>query len=348
MWLRFDWPAHGGDTQRILEEAHNLTAGRPLGPSGLTFLLPHLILSGIDRLGLPVIAYVGVQVMFALVATYALLAMVTLAGGSLMAAIAASTVWALNPLAQQMNTYLLSDGLYQSLLIITAYCLLRAIDTNRMQWTIAAGISLLGIAFCRPQGQMWPAIVALVVATTARRSRLTWVAIGALVLLQATLLVLSHHYAVQKNIVQHFERGEVIWGYSAGRLTMPAWTGDAEGGLRSVIEYALAHPFSSARLAAARILVEMSNLRPFYSTLHNVSSVVLYWPLYAMAAVGVRAMASSPAKTLCVTAFIAHLLFVGATHADSDGRWFLEVLPFLLIWASLALFGDRHPRSLSA
>jgi hypothetical protein len=335
MWVRFGWPAHGGDTPRLLAEAHNLATGQPFGPSGMAFLLPHVLFAATIRLGLPLGAYIAIQVLLAGVATCALFGLVMRAGGGVWAAVGASTAWALNPLAQQMNVYLLSDGLYQSLLIITVYCVLRGLQAQSAAAVLVAALSLVAIALCRPQGQLWPTIVAVILLMAMPRTRLMWTTAGALIVLQALLLGLTSRYAVQMNMVQHFERGQVIWGYEGLRQTMPAWRGEDDAGLRSVVEYCLQHPLASAGLMATRMVVELGNIRPFYSMRHNLSSVVFYWPLYPLAIVGLRTRLLPAAKMLSLTAFIAHALFVGATHADSDGRWFLQILPLLLMWASI-------------
>jgi hypothetical protein len=335
MLLRFGWPAHGGDTPRILQEAANLSAGRPLGPTGTTFLLPHVIFAAIDRLGLPLQAYVIVQILLSAVAACALLGLVRLAGGDRLAGIIASTAWALNPLAQQWNVYLLSDGLYQSLIIITAYSLARALNGRRASWILMASLCTLSACVTRPQGQLWPAIVCVLLLIHGGRSALTWIAVAATLVLQAALVAMGREYATHMNMVQYLTRGQVIWGYSDYLMAMPPAAGGDTGGLRSVVEYVVSHPVASAKLAAARVLVEMSNVRPFYSPIHNVISALFYWPLYVLAALGLRDAAASPARTVCVLVFVSHLAFVGITHADWDGRWFLQVLPFLLAWGSM-------------
>src|SRR5207248_1477767 len=66
-------------------------------------------------------------------------------------------------------------------------------------------------------------------------------------------------------------RGDVVWGYPAWRLAMPADAGSGRTGLPGAVEYALRHPWACTRLAVARVLAELNHVRPFYSTRHNAA-----------------------------------------------------------------------------
>jgi hypothetical protein len=371
LFVRLDWPVHGGDTGRLLEEAASLASGQPPGPRGAAFLLPHALLAVIAAVGLPVTAYVFVQVTLALAATATLFGLTRLAGGSGPAATLAATAWAANPFVQQWNLFLLADGLYQSLLVITAYALARALTAPQVgkncnvydvsvpgtvtigkncnvfavtvpgtvtipgAWAVVAAAGVVATAICRPQGQSLPAI-ACIVLLLARRGGLEWAAAALLVMLQVALVWIDRHYVEYLDVAQHLANGQVIWGYFDFRLSMPPWPGDG-GGVSALLAYCAAHPLACGKLAATRILVEMSAARPFYSTLHNALALLFYWPLYVLAVVGLRVSASSPARTITVLVFVTHVAIVGATHADWDGRWLLEVVPFLLVWASLGV-----------
>jgi hypothetical protein len=335
LMLRPDWPVSAGDTPRILHEAGNLAHGRPMGPTGTAFFLPHAILAALSSAGLGLRAYVVIQILLAGAAMLALYALVkSVVGGDITAALAAGA-WALNPLVQQWNYFVLSDGLYQSLAILATVALVRAIDRPSRPTIAAAAIALAAVSVCRPHGQLWPLIAMFTMFARRPKSAATGAATAVLVAAEAGLLTINRPYAEFMDMVQHFANGQVIWGYSAYTLAMPAWQGPAGGGLRSVVEYGLAHPFAAAQLALARIVVEASAMRPFYSTFHNAACVVFYWPLYALGATGLWLTPASTLKTVSLMSVAAHFALVGLTHADSDGRWFLQVLPYLLIWGTI-------------
>lgn len=332
--LRLDWPVPGGDTGRLLEEASNLASGQPLSPRGAAFLLPHALVALLSAVGLPLAAYVVVQITLALAATAALFALTRLAGGSALAATLAATAWAANPFVQEWNLFLLSDGLYQSLLVITAYALVRAATHRESAWAIAATACVVATSLCRPQGQVLPLIACI--ALVSRRGALQRIAAAFLAMLQAALAWIGRHYAEYLDVGRHLVNGQIIWGYFDVRLSMPPWSGDGAG-MSAVLAYCAAHPIACGKLAITRVLVELSAVRPFYSPLHNALGIFFYWPLYALALLGLWRSTPSPARTMTVLVFVAHVAIVGVAHADWDGRWFLEVLPFLLVWASLGV-----------
>ena len=344
MLLQSNEAISGGDTQRLLDEARNLIAGRPLGPTGIPFLLPHVILAAVQLAGWPLVAYVYIQVAAAAIAAFALWDLVLLAGGSAAVATVASLIWAINPDTQRWNLFLLSDGFYQSLLIFTTLAIVKAIDQPRATRLIGAAFNVIAIALTRPQGQLWPAILIASIVWLPLPKVFRWCVAASAIALQLALLGAGRAYASHMDMVQHFEHGQIIWGYSGYLFTMPAAPADHAPGLLSVIAYCLQHPFDSSRLMAARIAAELITLRPFYSWAHNAFNAALYLPLLGFALAAWWRRPASTVKTVSVIVVAAHLAFVGASHADSDGRWFMQVFSLIVAWGSIgaaAWYGAR-------
>jgi|GEM_PF-5414895 len=330
--LTLGWPIFGGDSSRILGESGNLASGAPMGPTGLAFLVPHWLLSIASAYSLQTQLYVALQLVISGVATVAFFQLALMVVGNTGWAILATCFWSMNPLVQKWNFYIVSDGLYQSLLIIYAYFLILTLTKGGKLLTGITFAILLAAVFCRPHGRLLPiatACVLFVAPSSLQYRRL--LTIG-LIVLEISLILLNQRYSVHMNMVQHFEAGRVIWGFDGLTLSMPPSHPTSSTGMASVIEYTTSYPLQSARLAVTRILVEIGHIRPFYSFGHNLLSAIVYWPLVLLAMLGISKSSKSITKTVCLAFSFFHLGIVGITHADWDGRWFIQVLPFIVVW----------------
>jgi 4-amino-4-deoxy-L-arabinose transferase-like glycosyltransferase len=311
---------HGGDTPRYLSGAKHLLNGEPFQEKEGQ----HAGYLALVALSLATTGSATGVVVLQILAAAAAASAVFLLGRELFgfgAALIAAALFILNVDSARWNSYVLTDSLYISFVILATL----TIEKARTGSVIArvAVIALLAFAvLLRPNGWVMVLVAVLYWIGTSSwtRARRAMAATAFLVLLVAMALQLGAlRQGLEKRSPQaRLREGTVIWGYAAWRVPMPADetpVGDVADGVR----YALRHPLACARLALTRVGVELSAMRPYYSRGHNALVLLLYGVTYLFACYGIP-KATPPLRTLLLAVIAAHLLLVAISWADWDGR----------------------------
>jgi hypothetical protein len=314
----------GGDTSRYVDGA--LLDGRPLGGywaySGYMAVVAFWQVIGA---GLP--GVVGFQIGVAAVAGAAVAALGAPLGGRLAGLVGAAFL-VVNPDVTRWHGYILTDSLYISAVVIVAFVVWRAAERGG-RWYGLALLVLLPAATLRPTALV---LLPVTAAFWGWRGVVTrdWigVALGGIGAVGALLLAFSPH--VQDAAGQHpgakMWSGQVLYQHPAFRMEMPSDEIPRGEGWRPDLRYVQRHPGPTLALGVRRVAVELAHVRPYYSVRHNVVIVAVLLPLYTLALIGIAATWRHPLTHLLLGLVVAHLLFVGVTLADYDGRFLLYVL----------------------
>jgi 4-amino-4-deoxy-L-arabinose transferase-like glycosyltransferase len=332
----------GGDSGRYIAGGARIL-GRSLseGPPGYRGYEGIIALS--QLVGFGVTGVVALQI---LVATAALGALYRV-GEALFdarAGVLAALLYALNPDIARWHSFVLTDSLYTSGLVLTVSVVSQSASSTSTRYHFCALGILLATAALRPEG----VVLFLVVAGywlarhlgrfLKRRRALAAVGIIGGASLAAFAFAPAVRYgadfATDRSLV---ERGTVVWGYDGWRVPMPVDTRTGGGATRGVASYAARHPGAYLTLALARVGAELAHVRPFYSARHNVLVLAFLLSLYALAAVGLARAHDRSLARLVVLVMAAHVAVVGVTFADWDGRFLVHILPLLTALAAVGL-----------
>lgn len=223
--------------------------------------------------------------------------------------------------------YVLTDALFATMIAAAVWSIDRAM-TGRREYVVAAVLVGFAAAVVRPNGWFLALVVGVFLALTASgplaRRVLRSAAVVAVVAVGWSFTIdTAASYATPAEMLQD---GAVIWGWPPGWIEMPAAPGET-----GLVGYVLSHPIASLELGLRRVLTELGQVRPYYSTVHNAVIAVVLVPLYVFAVIGVpRAIGSRTGRVVMVVV-AAHLAFVGATFADYDGRFLMYVLPLVAV-----------------
>jgi hypothetical protein len=135
---------------------------------------------------------------------------------------------------------------------------------------------------------------------------------------------------------ESFVNGQTIWGYDRWKISMPVEpdvTVDRRG-IAGAVRYAAAHPVTISALLVARVAVHFGDIRPFYSSMHNVLIVGWLAPVYLFAVRGWRVAGSHSLAGWSVAVIGAQTVMVALTHADRDGRYLAHVLPLIYVFSA--------------
>jgi 4-amino-4-deoxy-L-arabinose transferase-like glycosyltransferase len=330
----------GGDSGVYVSGAHALIAGEALTARQPSYVGYIAVVAACEWIGLGPAGVIALQIAVAALAIVAVYHMAGALGGDA-AALSASLLVAIDFDTARWHTYLLTDSLFLSLLTISIALVWRAATLRRPQWYVRAGVAVLITALVRPEGWfLLPAAAAYwAVAGTAGRQR-WWRLAGTAVAVTALLLMVAPRLRGNLEAVapwQMLESGQTIWEYDGWRLRMPVEAEPLGTGAQSAVRYAFRHPLETASLMAARVVVHVVHVRPYYSTIHNAAIVIWWLPIYLLAGHAAWRYRHAALTQWCLVAVATQTLVVALTHADWDGRYLSHVAPIINVFAGCTL-----------
>ena len=328
----------GKDTSRYVDGARRIVSGEPFVNKEQSYLgFAALIALSNAVSG----SYIGVVVLQIVVAGIAACFTFRLADELFgpRAGWLASALVVFNPDLIRWKSYVMTESLYASLILILVF----AIERSRAKgtaWRLFTLCILTFVAFLRPNGWImvlvaplyWIWMFASERKWSPMRAALPMVAIVAVFIGGAFRMTAFRQGIESESPERWLRQGTVLWNHEEWHVPMPV---DPRGGhtLEGGILYGLRHPIASARLAATRVLVELSGIRPYYSRFHNIFVLMWYVPLHALAVYGFS-KTQSPLARLMAAVIGAHLLIIALTFTNWDGRFISYVVPLISIFAA--------------
>jgi hypothetical protein len=336
----------GSDSGRYTEGADRVLGGVP--PEGFDWAYTSYIgvVAAARALGGGLDTVVGIQILAAAGAGLALGSLGATLGGPLAGLFAAGTLL-VNPDVLRWHSYILTDSLYTSAVVVGAWLAWRASERGRW-WYLGTLLVLVLAWFLRPTGVVLLPLTGAYWAVRGISARsLRQVAAG--VMTVAAAVMITQAIAPVRDRMSRatgflLEHGDVFYRDPATRMAMPKRSPADGDGWRGALRYVARHPRASLTLAARRVAVELGHVRPHYSRRHNAAIVAMLLPLYALAVGGIAASWRHPLTYLLLAVIAAHLGLVAVTLADYDGRFLLHVLGPIaaLAGAGLSALARRH------
>jgi 4-amino-4-deoxy-L-arabinose transferase-like glycosyltransferase len=234
----------------------------------------------------------------------------------------------------RFNAYILTDSLYTSLVILSAWSIARAADARPGRPHLLAIALTLAAALTRPNGALLPPIAVLYWLGPHVPNRLWWIAIACLTIavgVGALMLPPVADVVRFEQIGAYLRSGQLVSDMRAWVLRMPSEPADVP-----VAVYVARHPLEYLQLALGRVGAELLHARPIYSPRHNALVLILA-PLYVFAIRGFWRLRSQRSATLLAVIVGVQMATVAVTGADWDGRYLLFVLPLISVLAAQGL-----------
>ncbi len=327
----------GGDTPFYFAGAKTLLEGAPLTGTAIAYAGYMVFVAIHQFFGLGDLGIILSQVALGVLVTVALYDLgCRLAGES--AGIIAASLYAVNADLARYHFYILSDSVFTSTLLLTAYAAYRA-STSSRSWLVLAGLLSVALAFLRINGWlMMPAFLIFLVFMNAPRLRLKfWAASGVIVVVAAAGLVQTISLSGNRGggIDRLLVQGEVVWGDPSSKIPMPPVGGLSGEGLSDAPRYCVRHLTSCVRLMGSRVLVALAHIRPSYPTMRNLAVVLSFPILYLLAAIGFFSRMPLPFTQLSLSLIALQLSMVGLIGADWSGRFLLTVVPLFSLYGGI-------------
>lgn len=256
----------------------------------------------------------------------------------------AVTAYVLFPDVGYWHCAILTDSLYASMIIISTWL---AVSAASAPGVLAALVSFCFTCTIRPHGVGFAVsgflFLLCSLAAAGRWRALVLVLVCAAVAAPAAWIVVGDMSA-HENILRHYLDGTVIWGYPDANISALSEARAAHArGLHPIIAivlYMVREPMHFWTLALERVGYFLAHARPSFTWYHNLISLAVLLPAYALAAWSVVKV---PARRHCgkvfiVSTFAAQASIVAVTFADWDARHLVPVLSVVFLLASAGLW----------
>ncbi len=326
----------GGDSPRYLEAASRLLSGLPLVDKQADFWAYDWLVAGVFFLGGGQGGVVAAQCLLSLAAGLLLYAGVSRALGH-PAGLLASLAYLLWPDLQRWNCYLLSDGPCNSLLAASLGLALLA--ARRWSWWLLLAPVLAALALMRPEAVFFLLPLALYFFLGRQPAAGLALLAGAVLL----LMLKAPSPASTSEILEHWGRGTVVWGYPA--LDHPRAVAIVSHSLSGWLGQALRQdPLGLLAVMGQLGFWFLAHARPFYSLAHNLAAGLSSLCLLALGLWGLFAgQGPGRERALGWAMVLVQLGLCMLTWADWDGRFLTRVTPALMLLAAEALLGQAAP-----
>ena len=330
----------GTDSPRYIDSANALITGVEMDSRAGPYLGYIFLVSLFQWAGLGLAGVIGFQLLFALVALWAVFDLARNLAGSSWAGF-----WAALPVATfldftQWHRYVLTDSISASITVIGAWMIWRTAQQRRPMLYFAVLLFLVFGALVRPNGWLMVMVALLTWSLTHwPKTHQRLISALASVVIMVVVVPLTPSFSVSVDVespAQQLLEGRVGWGAQETYRDMPQMQ-IHETGYGGVLKYGMSYPIATAALMMERVAWEMAKVRPYFSLQHNLYILAYLVPIYLLVAAGVWALFRSPLTYFILGIFGLHMALVAVTFADWDGRFLLYSWPLLCVLAGSGL-----------
>lgn len=241
---------------------------------------------------------------------------------------------------QQWNVCLLTESLYIStvLLFVWAY----SIDDTKKKWIILFVIAVTATTL-RPNGGILLILFFILFGKhfLTKQNRAYIYGFGLLATIGLLFLLNKTTTIFYQFLLDSFNKGEVICGYSG--WTIPIKTSidvePSKGSIIKITELVYTQPTACIQLALYRFIALWTDVRMYYSNIHNIFIALILLPTYLLAGIGIFQYRKIHSNLFLITVIYTGLnsLLIMFTYADWDGRFLAPLLPIIFIWSALGV-----------
>jgi len=150
-------------------------------------------------------------------------------------------------------------------------------------------------------------------------------------------------------IIENYALGEIIYGVSGykglhnvepllvsvpNNLYIPAENLSA---LNRIYLFIFYNPIYWSKLFFLKICYYVIHIRPYWSIAHNIFSLLILIPNYILSVIAVKKMSINlNIRILLATYIVMHIIIIGFTSVDWDGRFLMPILPVIFLFAGYA------------
>ncbi len=252
------------------------------------------------------------------------------------------------------NAYILCESVYFNNLVIAFYLLVQCHQkSNVKRPTIFIFLMLLAVllaALTKPTGVALVLTLSLYVGVSLWKSVQIskTVKYGSLIIVITIFLLLTNRMLNTFSLIENYQTGEIIYDISnsdnhqileAHPYLVNAIPSDLNvlpknyPPLFGIAHFVVTNFRFWISLFAEKVMYFVLHIRPYWSLKHIIFNLLTILPIYFFTFRYLR-WGSFRIRLFVLTYLLTHVLIVGTTTVDWDGRFFVPVLPVLLICAA--------------
>jgi 4-amino-4-deoxy-L-arabinose transferase-like glycosyltransferase len=272
---------------------------------------------------------ISLQALVAMLAARALWDLAKSYGGHV-AGMLAAAIYLVNPLIATWTRYVLTETFFYASTVFLLWGLHRWIGPSRRISPLLI-VGVVGSLTMRPNGVIIiSTLLALIILLSPMRRpiRMVTAAIAFLVIglgVSALPTFESGGGGAANSFVQRTARGEVLWNDSQWSIEMPPVAADATSNA-DYVAYILDHPIDVAKLGAARLGLELIQVRPQRADVYNVFTAVIMVVFIALFVGGAIRLRRTPLIRAVAVISLPYMGLIAITWAIQEGRfgwWFM-------------------------
>lgn len=336
------------DSPRYIEYANGLASGFYFDSHNFWYIGYSLFLLLMFKLfGGSITAVVVGQYVLSFLSVIALYRSSVILGSSRVSAVITCLLFLAFADISLWNSYILTESMYTSFTCFSFYFLILIYKGKRTPLIIATTVVFIAFTFfIKPTGiALIVAVFAVLLCNFLRTNKSIVVRVGILLIAFGLLMMLVNRMITTYLILENYQLGEIIYGvrsytgsYPVEALMMdpPAdlYIPASEIPIIKIVSFVLHNPLYWTKLFALKIYYLLSHTRPFWSTTHNLFSLIILLPCYGLFSKFIRDQKKETnVIVFAITFVLIHILSVGITSEDWDGRFLLPILPVIFLAA---------------
>jgi hypothetical protein len=315
------------DTERYIEYANGLRSGFYFDSHNFWYIgyVSYLLL--IFKISGSVGAVVVGQYLFSVLAVIALYRAAFLLGNSTASALATCLLFIGFTDILMWNSYVLTESLYTSFICFSIYCLVVIYNTKARRTFVALGVFvILFTILMKPTGLAL--LVAIVTVLLVRTKSIALISVSLIL-----LVILVNRMLTTFVLVENYRAGEIIYAASEMVVEKPADLTNPSSSypLLRVVLFIVQNPVYWTKLFVLKVYYLLFHTRPFWSIFHNLFSLIVLIPSYILFFKGIK-NADRDIVVFTSSFLLIHILSVGFTADDWDGRFLIPMLPVIFIF----------------
>ncbi|HTF21066.1 MAG TPA: glycosyltransferase family 39 protein [Chryseolinea sp.] len=349
------------DSPRYLEYAQNLLSGFYVDQHNFWYLGYVVYIAFVKTLQGDIAAIIVGQYVLSFLAVIALYQTALLLWNNQQMAFLAALFFLVFFEISSWNAYVLAESVYIS---TTCFALYSLTNFYRTRTLISGLIAVLVAGFTmtvKPTGialiGATLSVVLLSVIASTGSLQLRYATVGAAIIL---FLIFVNRALNTFGVMDAYLSGEVIYDITTTnypdvgfmRIVPPENIYSPPEHYPQLIKisfFVVANPIYSAKLFFTKVFYLLAHVRPYWSTMHNLFSLVILLPLYCFFG---RALTmptvNKDVRTFAGIYLALHVLSIGLTTEDWDGRFLMPVLPVVFLLAAAGAMSRKNNASQQA
>ncbi|UII19313.1 glycosyltransferase family 39 protein [Fulvivirga ligni] len=248
------------------------------------------------------------------------------------------------------HSYLLCESLYVSLVCFSLFFLSHTVHRRSIISGCLTTVFIILTCFAKPTGiALVAAVVAVLIYQLWIKEKRKYVKWPLAILGAGIVLYAANTMLYTFNFIGDYETGEIIYAigtvpyqeeFKYLMITVPSHLNLPEDNwppLFQMVYFIVANLWYFLKLFFIKAFYFLAHFRPYWSWKHNIYAVGFLGAIYFFTFRAFSYQLPKKVMIFCCVYVLVHIMSVGFTTVDWDGRFLMPVLPVLFILASQPL-----------